>query len=44
MVLLLLGCDCEDGLVMFSQNSMFVLIILNVTNEQERALGHSQER
>lgn len=44
MVLLLLGCEHEDGLGMFSQNSMFGLIVFNMTNEQEKVLGHSQER
>ena len=44
MVLLLLGCESEDRIGMLSQNPVFVLTMLDMTNEQEIALGKSQER
>ena len=32
MVLLLLGCEPEDSIGMFSQNLVFVFMILDMTN------------
>lgn len=43
MVLLLLGCEPEESIGMFSQNLAFVLMILDMTNG-ESALGKSQKR
>lgn len=44
VVLLLLGCESEDSIGMFSQNPVFVLMILDMTNGEEIALGKSQGR
>lgn len=44
MVLLFLGCESDDRIGMFSQNPVFVLIILDMTNGEEIALGKSQGR
>ena len=44
VVLLLLGCEPEESIGMFSQNLAFVLMILDMTNGEESALGKSQKR
>lgn len=44
VVLLFLGCECEDRPGMLSQSPRFVLTIFNITNEQEGAPWESQER
>ena len=44
MVLLFLGCESDYRIGMFSQNPVFVLIILDMTKGEEIALGKSQGR
>ena len=44
VVLLFLGCESDYRIGMFSQNPVFVLIILDMTNGEEIALGKSQGR
>ena len=43
VVLLFLGCECEDRPGMLSQSPRFVLTIFNITNEQEGALGNPKK-